>query len=86
MTHKDDIPYTLSGEVQPHQRGGENKSEKVAVIPSSYTVIEPYAMVIAVFYATVTDSAMRRPRGSPKTTSGAIFCGDVSWGIEVFVF
>jgi hypothetical protein len=86
MTDKYDIPYTLSSEVQPHHCSRENKSEEITVIPSSHTVIEPYAMVIAVFYATVTDSAMGRPRGSPKTTRGAIFCGYVSWGIEVLVF
>jgi len=58
MCHKNNIPNTLACQVPPDQTRGDDEREKVAVVAFADTVIEPDAMVITVFDATVADSAV----------------------------
>jgi len=48
----------LACQVPPDQTRGDDEREKVAVVAFADTVIEPDAMVITVFDATVADSAV----------------------------
>ena len=41
-------------------------------------------MMIAVFYATIAYSAVRRPRRTPYTTCGAIFSDHIVGFLEMF--
>jgi hypothetical protein len=83
--NEDDIPNTLSSEVPPHQTSGEYKREEIPIIPTSHTVVEPYTMVIAVFYATIAYSTMGRARRSPYSTCRAVFGRYVVGVLEVFL-
>ena len=63
-------------------KNGSNKCEKVAVVASTNTIVEPDAMVIKRFHAVVTDSAVIAARRPPDVAGFAIFdrqvhCGSV---------
>jgi hypothetical protein len=81
-THEDNIPNTLRCKIPSHQTSRENKREKVSIITSANTVVEPDTVMIAVLDAGVADAAVGGTGGTPYAAGGTVFCGDIVWVLE----
>ena len=58
-----------------------HKGEKIPIISSSDTTVDPYTMVVLSFYAAVADSAMVTSWWPPNVACLAVLCRDVHGAI-----
>lgn len=59
-------------EKQTKKRGCTDEGEKVAVIPSAHTVVDPYTVMVQSLDAVIADPAMIAPSRTPDIAGLAI--------------